>query len=94
MEKDPELLNDPRYLDWPTGLKNWLRMATGLGLLNLKLSPTLGFSFKPENRWPEFAKWVPRAKDKRQLVRESRIVLAIWTLFVIACVTKIPGGEE
>ena len=92
VEKDPELLNDPRYLDWPTGLKHWLRMATGLGLLNLKLSPTLGFSFKPENRWSEFAKWVPRAKDKRQLVRESRIVLAIWTIFIVACLTKIPGG--
>ena len=92
VDKDPELLNDPRYLHWPTGLKNWLSMATGLGLLKLKLNPTIGFSFKPESRWHEFAKWVDRAHDKRRLVTESRIVLAIWVIFIGVCLASFPGG--
>ena len=92
VDKDPELLNDPRYLHWPMGLKNWLIMATGLGLLTLKLSPTIGFSFKPQNRWPEFASWVDRAPSSRQLLIESRIVLGVWVIFLCACLTWIPGG--
>lgn len=92
VEKDPELLNDPRYLHWPTGLKNWLTMAAALGLLNLKLNPTIGFALKPEARWKEFAKWVDRAPDKQQLVNESRIVLLVWLIFLLACITLIPGG--
>lgn len=92
VEKDPELLNDPRYLAWPTGLKNWLHMATGLGLMQLKLSPTIGFALKPESRWTDFAKWVNRAPNKRQLAVESRIILIFWILFTFACLFWLPGG--
>ncbi|MGR8947773.1 MAG: fatty acid desaturase [Gammaproteobacteria bacterium] len=92
VDKDPEILNDKRYLQWPMGLKAWLTMALGLGLIKLKLSPILGFAFKPEQRWHEFAKWVDHAPDKRALVFESRLLLAIWLGFIIACVLWIPGG--
>ena len=92
VDKDPELLNDPRYLQWPVGEKNWLLMATGIGLINLKLSPLIGFVCKPQARWREFAKWVDLAPDSSRLVFECRVLLAVWLLFLVACLFWIPGG--
>lgn len=91
-ERDPELMGDPRYANWPTGLSNWLRLAGGSGLMRLKLAPLLGFSFKPESEWDGFARWWPHIKDRAGLVRECRLLLSLWVLFVIAALLWIPGG--
>ena len=91
-EKDPELMNDSRYANWPTGWRNWLIAASGVGLLQLKLAPLLGFSFKPESRWSEFAKWAHKIENRRQLVIESRVMLLIWVVFILACLSVIPNG--
>lgn len=92
VDKDPELLNDSRYLEWPAGQKNWFSMALGLGLINLKLSPLLGFAFKPRERWHEFAKWVHLAPDPARLVLECKIITVSWLVFLVACLFWIPGG--
>ncbi len=91
-EKDPELLDDPRYAGWPTGWRNWLTAATGWGLIKLKVRPLLGFCFKPESEWESFARWAPHIRDRAGLVRECRVLLALWVAFVIAALLWIPGG--
>ncbi len=92
VDKDPELSGDPRYRHWPTGLGNWLHMATGIGLIKLKLRPLFGFSLKPEDEWEQFARWAPHISDRPGLVQECRIVLGLWTVFVVSAVLWLPGG--
>lgn len=92
IERDPELQNDARYSSWPTGLRNWLPMAAAIGLMQLKLSPLIGFSLKSRERWPEFALWHERIDDPATIVRECRIVLAVWVLFLGIAILWIPGG--
>lgn len=92
VHKDPELLNDRRYLQWPTGLNNWFVMATGLGLMNLKFAPLFGFAFKSRERWQEFAKWVDRAPAPERLVFECRIIIGLWLVFLLSSLFWIPGG--
>ncbi|MEX2479395.1 MAG: fatty acid desaturase [Gammaproteobacteria bacterium] len=91
-DKDPELMNDPRYAAWPGDRRGWLIMASGWGLLQLKLRPLFGFAFKPRSEWETFARWAPRIEDPAGLVRECRIVLALWLVFVVAALFIIPGG--
>lgn len=91
-EKDPEIAGDPRYLHWPTGWRGWLTMATGTGLIMLKLRPLLGFALRPESDWQQFAPWQAHIRDRRGIVRECRLVLAVWGLFVVACIAWWPGG--
>jgi fatty acid desaturase len=73
-------------------LKNWLHMASGIGLMRLKLAPLIGFSFKPREHWSRFARWHARIDDAPALVRECRLILAIWLTFFVCALTVIPGG--
>jgi len=91
-DRDPELQGDPRYAAWPVGLRGWLRMASGWGLLQLKLRPLVGFACKPRSEWERFARWSPCIVDAPGLVRECRILLAAWVAFVISALVFIPGG--
>jgi fatty acid desaturase len=91
-DKDPELQGDPRYAAWPVGLHGWLAMASGWGLLQLKLRPLVGFACTPRADWERFARWAPCIVDAPGLVRECRIVLAIWVAFVIGALVFVPGG--
>ncbi len=91
-DKDPELMDDPRYAHWPTGWRNWLLTASGIGLIRSKVTPLIGFSFKPSSRWNEFAGWSHKIDNQAGLVLECRIMLAAWTIFAIACLTTIPNG--
>ncbi|MCB1749168.1 MAG: fatty acid desaturase [Gammaproteobacteria bacterium] len=90
-ERDPELMDDPRYAAWPAGTRGWLQMASGFGLFMLKLRPLLGFSLRPQHAWPSFARWVERVDDRAALARESRVVLACWLVF-LAALPFLPGG--
>lgn len=91
-DKDPELQGDPRYAEWPSGLRGWLTMASGWGLLQLKLRPLVGFACRPRADWERFARWAPCIVDVPGLVRECRILLLAWVAFVIAALLFIPGG--
>jgi fatty acid desaturase len=90
--KDPELQNDPRYLHWPTGWRNWLHAASGIGLIRLKLTPQWGFVRRSVREWPAVAAWADKITDPAEIARDSTIVLVAWALFVVACVFWIPGG--
>lgn len=92
LEKDPELANDPRYAAWPLGWPNWLTAATGIGLIQLKLSPLFGFCFKAESEWEQFARWAPKIPDRIAVVRECMLLLMLWALFIVAAIVWIPGG--
>lgn len=92
LEKDPELLDDPRYLHWPTGWRNWLHAASGLGLIKLKLLPQWGFVTRPSREWQAVAVWSDKIVDPAEIARDSAVVLLLWVLFVSACVIWIPGG--
>lgn len=91
-DKDPELANDPRYLQWPSGWRNWLHAASGVGLMRLKLVPQWGFVTRPSREWNEVASWADTIVDPAEIARDSTIVLLLWGLFVLACVLWIPGG--
>ncbi|MEQ8663804.1 MAG: fatty acid desaturase [Gammaproteobacteria bacterium] len=84
--RDPELSEDPRYAHWPTTTRGWLLMASGVGLLLLKLRPLLGFACRPRSTWPRFAPWAERIPDATVVARESRIVLAAWLALLAVCV--------
>ncbi|MGE0483831.1 MAG: fatty acid desaturase [Gammaproteobacteria bacterium] len=89
--RDPELMDDPRYAEWPADRRGWWLMASGLGLFLLKLRPLVGISLRPASDWPRFARWVDTVDDRAALARESRVVLACWLAFVLA-LPFVPGG--
>lgn len=91
-DKDPELQGDPRYAAWPVGVRGWLTMASGWGLLQLKLRPLIGFACRPQRDWERFARWAPCIVDGPGLVRECRILLAVWITFVVSTLLFTPGG--
>lgn len=90
LAEDPELLN-PAYAHWPNTRRDWWIANSGYGLLMLKLTPLLGFAFKPRSRWPEFAPWARHANEPDRLVLECRILLFIWVVFLLG-VLALPGG--
>jgi fatty acid desaturase len=92
VEKDPELAGDPRYQQWPSGLRKWLNMALGIGLIKLKLIPLFGFARQPRAQWHAFARWERHIPDAGRLILECRVVIAIWTTFLVAAIFWIPGG--
>lgn len=90
--RDPELLDDPRYAAWPPGPRGWLLLASGWGLLMLKVRPLLGFACQRRAHWPAFAPWEHRISDPAEVVRQSRVILAAWLAFVLAALLVVPGG--
>lgn len=92
LERDPELSGDPRYAAWPPTPGTWIRAMTGYGLIMLKLRPLLGFAFKPHSEWESFARWAPRIDDPARIVFECRVVLGVWSVFLLAAISVIPGG--
>lgn len=88
--QDPELL-DPRYAHWPDSRQGWLIANSGYGLIMLKLRPLLGFAFKPRERWTEFAPWSRHVSDPGRLVLECRVLLVLWTAFLLWAF-MLPGG--
>ena len=91
-KKDPELSSNVLNQYWPTGLRNWLQMAAAIAIIKFKLIPLIGFSVKPESEWETFALWAPHIADRPGLVRECRVILAIWVIFVVCALLWIPGG--
>ncbi len=92
VDQDPELAGDPRYALWPPNLRAWLIAMSGYGLIMLKLRSLLGFACKPRTRWETFARWAPRIEDPARVVRECRLLLACWGLFIVAALCWLPGG--
>ncbi len=91
-DKDPEISSNVLLQDWPTGLRNWASLAAGIGIIRFKLIPLLGFSFKPRERWQEFALWADLISDPPGLVRECRILLAVWVVLLLTALVLLPGG--
>ncbi len=90
--RDPELSGDPRYAQWPPTLPTWLIAMSGYGLIMLKLRPLVGFAIKPRSAWATFAAWEKQIDNPAQLVLECRMLLGLWSLFIVVALFNLPAG--
>ena len=91
-ERDPEIASDPAYAAWPPNAALWWRAALGDGLIRLKLALALPFAFRRELEWPLVGGWTAHIEDRAALARECRLLVAAWSVFLIAALLWLPGG--
>ncbi|MEM7543213.1 MAG: fatty acid desaturase [Pseudomonadota bacterium] len=90
-DKDPEL-TDPRYAHWPENVLGWIVMASGYGLIMLKLRPLIAFLRLPIEQWRDIASWAPKIDNPRGLKRECYVIAGLWLVFVGASLFWVKNG--
>ena len=83
-ELDPELLGKTPGMQNPAGWRDWLALTSGLGMIRAKLLLARTFAFTPRDQWARVAPWCEHCKDADALVRQCRLLIAIWGFALIA----------
>lgn len=91
-ERDPEIASAPVTALWPPTRRTWLMAVLGYNLVMLKLRLTVGFALRPQAAWPLLGGWTTHISDSGAVVRECRVLAAIWLVFLISALWWLPGG--
>jgi fatty acid desaturase len=90
-DRDPEIAGGPQLDVWPRTPVEWLYLISGLWLLRVKAISLLNIARESITRGGPIAPWVS-AEQRPQIVKESRIVAAVWLLLIVATLGGVRGA--